>query len=367
MHPMSEITTLVCDWGDTLMKVFPQYDGVMAEWPEVAVIDGVPETLQQLSGQYRLVVATNAAGSNVDQIRRALERVGISNYIDEIYNYKVLGSRKPDPAFFLALQAAEGARPGTLVMVGDEYNADITGPFQAGWPTVWLNPSRKAAPGLLPLQTAEIRRFADLPAALERLDLPGVSTCLAWMAQEGTPSNLLAHIQLVASIAYQMALWLELAGERVDPLLAHRGGLLHDLAKVAPARPGEADIDHGLRAAQMLNSRQQPALAEIAARHLLPRIMDAEAGPKTWEQKMVYFADKLVEGGRIVPVEERMEALEKRYPQHAEGTRAAAPAILALQEELCRAMGVPVEELIARLEQALRGGGEIKLFTSRPD
>ena len=81
-------------------------------------------------------------------------------------------------------------------------------------------------------------------------------------------------------------------------------------------------------------------------------LVDSQMAPTTWEEKLVYFADKLVEGGQITPLSERIAALKQRYqidPQELE--RLQGP-LLALQEEICSAAGFPTSELIPRLRQA---------------
>ncbi|RPJ49817.1 MAG: GNAT family N-acetyltransferase, partial [Chloroflexi bacterium] len=47
---------LVFDWGNTLMRVFPEYSGPMASWPEVADVDGAVNALEALLGRHTMVV-----------------------------------------------------------------------------------------------------------------------------------------------------------------------------------------------------------------------------------------------------------------------------------------------------------------------
>lgn len=347
---------IVFDWGDTLMTTFPEYDGAMVDWPRVAAEAGAAEALEELSGRWRLLVGTNAANSSAAQVGAALQRAGLGGFIERVFTVHELGSRKPEPGFYRALQEQTGLAAHQLVMVGDDYPVDVAGAWQTGWQTVWYNRSGRAAPGLQPLHDREVTHLSALPAALEAPALPGYGESTAWLLQHGASAGLLAHVQTVAALAYQMAVWLRAAGQPVDTLLAHRGGLLHDLAKLWRAPSGERG-DHGARAAALLESRGQPALAQIARRHMLHQVLDAEFAPRTWEEKLVYFADKLVEGSRVATVEERLNSLRQRYPQHVQTTNAAAPLILRMQEELCAVMGFPVEELHGRLVAAMRGEG----------
>ena len=74
------IDVVIFDWGDTVMRDFPQYAGPMAGWPEVAAMPGITEALRTLAADYRLVLATNAAASGADRARAALARVELDTY-----------------------------------------------------------------------------------------------------------------------------------------------------------------------------------------------------------------------------------------------------------------------------------------------
>lgn len=54
---------LLFDWGDTLMRDFPQFSGSMATWPKVEMVDGADEVLQLLGTSWQLALATNAVDS----------------------------------------------------------------------------------------------------------------------------------------------------------------------------------------------------------------------------------------------------------------------------------------------------------------
>ena len=350
-----KIQGIAFDWGDTLMKLYPQYSGAMSEWPEVAAVDGAVETLQRLSGRYRLFVATNAVDSNAGQINDAFKRVGLDTYFERIFTYHQLGSRKPDRAYFDALAGSVDIPAQRMLMVGDTYIDDITGPKAAGWKAIWLNPGHHAAPGLLPLQDAGIAHLSDLDETIEHLTLPDYPTCVSMLIQSGASHNLIQHVSTVAAAAYQFSLWLQSNRIEVDPILAHRGGLLHDLGKMKALRLGEKKNDHGQMGAQLLMQSGLPQLADVAQRHLLFAILDSSSGPQTWEQKLVYFADKLAEGSRLVTVQERITALKNRYHIDNDLINRLMPALLGLQEQISSAIKMTPDEWFTELKENLRG------------
>lgn len=355
--PASGPTALVFDWGNTLMRVFSEYTGPMSDWPQVSGIDGINEALEELKAHYPLYVATNASDSDAAQVCKALHRAGLGKYFQAVFTTRELdGARKPEERFFHQLESVLGYAPGSLVMVGDDYPVDMLGAKQAGWRALWYNPGHQPAPLHFPLHDREIDHMRDLPAALGRPWLPDAAVCLAWLAGRETPFNILTHVQLAAAVAYQLAVWIAQTGERVDPLLAHRGGLLHDIAKIDSIRQGkergEAG-DHAQMAYQLLLERGETELAEIASRHMVFASADYPRRPLTWEQKLVNYADKLAEGSRLASLEERLEALKERYPQFVEQLDQSGPLLHALQAEICARLGVAPTVLVDRLREAL--------------
>lgn len=359
MSKFEEITTLVFDWGDTLMRTIPGYTGAMVDWPEIAVVDGISHALEQLAGQYRLVVGTNAADSTADQVQAALQRGGLGQYFQQVFTSGELnGLRKPDVGYFHALQAALGEPAHRMLMVGDDFQVDVLGAGQAGWRTLWYNPAVRPCLGLAPLQDADLYQMGDLPGAILRLRFPTWDTCQAWMGDRALPHSLLLHSQSVAAVAYLLAIWLRQNGEDVDPILAHRGGLLHDLAKVSPARSGNHPLNHGEAAALLLSNYGQPELAQIARRHLLFSLIIPQECPQSWEEKLVYFADKLVEGSGVVTFTERLQALRSRYKMEEvkHPISQIVPALENLQAEICQAIHLPSVELVPKLRSYLFKG-----------
>lgn len=349
-----QIKTLVFDWGNTLMVDFPQYHGPMASWPEVSAIEGAKHILEKLKPAYQIVVATNASASTTGQVGEALERVHLRRFVDQIFTSRDLGGfNKPDLQFFRGIEKTLQCDPKQLLMIGDNIIGDILGAQRAGWFSQWFNPSQLPAPGHTPLHNSEIYNLSDIILSLQDLQLPDFSQSMSWLLEQGATNTLLIHVQLVAAVAYQLALWLRATGIHVNPILTHRGGLLHDIAKLSAKRNPLEKRNHGEAAAQLLFARGQPEIAEIARRHLLFCILEKENAPQTWEQKLVYFADKLIEGGQLASLEDRLAALKLRYAHDSATIQACAPALYSLQDEISSLLNFSPNELYLHLSAAL--------------
>jgi putative hydrolase of the HAD superfamily len=175
-----------------------------------------------------------------------------------------------------------------------------------------------------------------------------VDECLRLIAEQGGGQRLVNHSQAVAGAAFRMAYLLRQKGISVDPLLAHRGGLLHDLDKLSSRIQQRT---HGELSDEILTGLGFPDLGEIARRHLISAALVSESAPITWEQKLVFYADKIAEGDSLVSVSERLQALRSRYPDYAGQFQQGSPIVLQLEADLCAALGLSPTELLSDLRR----------------
>jgi HAD superfamily hydrolase (TIGR01509 family) len=164
---MTNKPVLLFDWGDTLMRDFPEYTTPMADWPRVEIMPGVMETLALLQPAWRLCMASNAAVSDEPDIRRALLRVDIDRWFEKVYCYRQVGFKKPDPQFFAYIFNDMDVQASEVVMVGDNLAADVLGANASGIQAVWFN-WKTGQESSSPLHCT-IHQFDHLPAALDLL------------------------------------------------------------------------------------------------------------------------------------------------------------------------------------------------------
>ena len=129
-------------------------------------IDGSPELLEELNGNYRMFLVSNG---NLSVQEGRLAKSGISRYFDDIFISEVLGAEKPNRRFFeLAFDRILDFDPEQAVIVGDSLTSDIKGGINAGVRTIWFNPKGMAAEPGIPADH-EIQNLKDLPEWLRRL------------------------------------------------------------------------------------------------------------------------------------------------------------------------------------------------------
>ena len=132
--------TILFDWGDTVMRDYPEITIPMVEWERVEVIQGITEVLAYLrSTGRRMVLATSAAISDEGQIRGALRRGGLDIYFSPIYCFKNTNLPK-DEAIYRYILNDLGLSASEVLMVGDGFEKDIQIPNTLGIFAVWFNP-----------------------------------------------------------------------------------------------------------------------------------------------------------------------------------------------------------------------------------
>lgn len=129
-------------------------------------IEGAPELLDALDGNYRLFLVSNG---NLSVQEGRLTKSGIKRYFSGIFVSEVLGAEKPDKRFFdLAFAQIAEFDPARAVIVGDSLTSDILGGIHAGICTIWFNPRGNAA--LPDIQADfEIKSLKDLPKLLQEI------------------------------------------------------------------------------------------------------------------------------------------------------------------------------------------------------
>ena len=131
--------TVLFDWGDTVMRDYPERTNPMVEWESVEVVDGIADVLAYLHSTGRqIVLATSAEISDENQIRGALARGGLDQYFSRIYCFKNTNLPKGDEFYRFILKDLQLSASDAL-MVGDGFEKDIRIPNALGMFAVWFN------------------------------------------------------------------------------------------------------------------------------------------------------------------------------------------------------------------------------------
>ena len=169
--------------------------------------------------------------------------------------------------------------------------------------------------------------------------LPSREQALQILRENHCPSNVIAHCIGVADLAKQTAETLRAKGFEVDVDLVEVGALLHDLGRAKTHA-----VNHAVVGAEMAQTLRLPEpVVSIIKRHVGGGITTDEAEalgwpkdnymPTTLEEKIVSYADKLVETSERVPVEATIEKFRERNLEDA------AERVRAIHDEIAQLVG----------------------------
>jgi len=153
--------------------------------------------------------------------------------------------------------------------------------------------------------------------------LPTREQALQFLRQSGCRDNVIRHVEAVSALAVEIAEACKEKGYDVDLELVEVGALLHDIG-----RSKTHSVHHAVIGAEIARSLGLPeAVISIIKRHVGGGITIREAKKLGWpkdiyvplalEEKIVSYADKLIEGSRRVPIEKTIEQLAEELPPPA--------------------------------------------------
>jgi putative hydrolase of the HAD superfamily len=129
------IRAILFDLGDTLITE----ESVGDKHTPNAKLEKVPfvdEVLQELKRKYKLAVVTNTSVSKENDIKKALQTIGLAGYFDAIVTSVDVGHEKPDERIFRVALKRLRVKPAETVMVGNRIKTDILGANKVGIKTI---------------------------------------------------------------------------------------------------------------------------------------------------------------------------------------------------------------------------------------
>lgn len=143
--------------------------------------------------------------------------------------------------------------------------------------------------------------------------IPSPKEALKILNDAGCPSNVIKHCMAVARLAVQIAEKCVENGVPVDIELVHVGALLHDIG-----RSKTHEVHHAVVGAEIARSLGlSESIIKIIERHVGGGISPEEAVKLGWpnrnyipesiEEKIVSYADKLIEGEKVVSINKTIE------------------------------------------------------------
>jgi len=174
-------------------------------------------------------------------------------------------------------------------------------------------------------------------------EFPSTEEALKILKASGCSPEVIRHCKAVSSLAVRIAQRCKRNGVDVDLDLVRIGALLHDIG-----RSKTHSVHHPIVGAKIAQSFRLPEeIIRIIKRHLGGGLTAEEASelgwpnedylPETIEEKIVTYADKLVNGEKIVPIQETIKKLSGRLGADHPSIR----RVMNLHKEITRLCGKP--------------------------
>lgn len=151
------------------------------------------------------------------------------------------------------------------------------------------------------------------------------------------------HSNLVCKVALFLGKKLKEKGIIINLDLLSAAAYLHDIDKNAPKRKGEK---HPESAVRILKEEKLKEVAEVVRRHSLHCILDNKFAPQSWEQRLLYLADKMVKQS-VIGVNERFKLWRnENLPQDVFDVLGATyPLVKHLKEQIFELAGTTLFDI----------------------
>ena len=201
------------------------------------------------------------------------------------------------------------------------------------------------------------------------MKLPSVEECTALFKQYHVPKNIAEHCKKVSELAVSIAEGLKKRGITIDVELVRIGALMHDWMKAVtieqlgpnkyfrytPTKEETASWKelrarfNGLHEAEIARELLKDIYPELGEFLIHERIIAHDLSIKrSWEEKVVHYADWRVLGDKAIPLTERMDDFFVRYRKKITDLNRwerVKQAERKAEKEIANALGTNVGEL----------------------
>ena len=160
------------------------------------------------------------------------------------------------------------------------------------------------------------------------------------------PDWLEAHSRVVGAVAEALLAARRRGAIKIDSEAVVLAAYLHDIGR-SPLLAGDPG-DHNILSGLVLAAEGLDRCVELARRHAIYTVLDAELTPRTAEEKLVYVADR--RGGQSVELlEVRAQDTARRNPRYADEITRAIPLAKEIEREVFAEVSFRPDELAEKV------------------
>lgn len=124
---------------------------------KTGLVEGARELLEYLHPNYHLHIISNGF---TEVQHRKMKNASLEHYFEKVILSDEVGVNKPDPRIFDFALERTGASRDESLMVGDNYDTDITGAIRSRIDQLFFNPKQERVATVTP--TFEVRQLSEI-------------------------------------------------------------------------------------------------------------------------------------------------------------------------------------------------------------
>jgi len=145
------------------------------------------------------------------------------------------------------------------------------------------------------------------------MEIPDKEECFKIIKNNNMMDHIIKHSTTVSKVAYCLTINLKKTFPALNIELARSAALLHDITKTQSFKTGEKHSETGGR---LLKELGFPEIGDIIRQHVfLDKYIDT---PPVTEAEIINYSDKRVLHDQVVPLDERLDYIYKRYVTNKE-------------------------------------------------
>jgi len=167
------------------------------------------------------------------------------------------------------------------------------------------------------------------------MNLPTSKECEQIIKEFNVPENVILHSKLVQKLSIFISQKLIEKGIKLNIELISVAALLHDIDKIQTLQNGK----HGDIAYDFLKDKY-PEVAKVVYAHVKKRIL--KHPPITWEEKIVFYCDKITQSDKIVLFEDRIKNAHK---DRIKDLKTTLPLVKQIEKEIFGQLDITPNDL----------------------
>jgi len=181
----------------------------------------------------------------------------------------------------------------------------------------------------------------------KKIKIPLTKRCVELFKAFETNEEVILHSLQVNKVALYVAEKLQKDKKKLNLDLIDKASLLHDMAK----NKSKSIKGHHSEIAYHNLIVEYPEVAKIVRSHRTIAILGNKSKPKTWEEKIVYYANQIVNGDQIVLLEQKLRHNIEKHRKSKNKRLKAYEKTYQIEKKILKTLDITPGDLVSLNEK----------------